>query len=271
VSIVSGLRNGVRSALRSGVNPSDAGSLAGVTRDATNGVYYPATGAENASLIGAAGLTFTAAALWTLQEASGNAADSIGAFTLTAAGTLAYQQAVAGLSRKGILTTQGVAGTLSSTAAGLPDIGTASCLLWFDVAAPVSVSTTRALGQLGALFGSAASAQFITATNKKLNFACDPNNAAGADDATTTVRSVGIKIDRTGAVAAIYTAAEKLAPALTATPAGKLVMLGGDNLVSFLPDAQAYVWASLYNGANAEWSDAQARSFLSTRGYTVAW
>ena len=49
MSLVSGLRSGVRSVLRSGLNPSDGGApdpLAGVTRDAISGWYFPASAAE---------------------------------------------------------------------------------------------------------------------------------------------------------------------------------------------------------------------------------
>lgn len=246
--------------------------MAGVTRDATSSIYYPATSGEMATTLAVAGIgNGNPLALWNLQEASGDAADSAGTITLTASGTLAYQQSVSGLSRKGIATTTGVAGALKNTTVSLPDIGFISALLVVDVAVPTSVSTTRTVAQLGAAFGSAASAQYITATNKKLNAAIDPNTAAGADDATTAVRSLVLQVDRTHGAAALYSPAEALAPALTSTPTGRTAMLGGDNVISFFPDAFTFVWGALFIGQAAEWTQAQARSFFQTRGYAVAW
>lgn len=274
MSIQSSLRSGVRSTLRSGLNPSDsAASLAGVTRDATSGIYCPANATEWASVLAVAGITSGGpSALWLMQEASGNPADFIGSFTLTASGTLLYQQAVTGWTRKGIQTTAGVGGIMQSAAAGLPDIATQSCLLLGYVGCAAIVGTTRTLMQMGTIFAACATAQLaVGAPNRRARYELDPNTTTGADDASTAVRPYAIKVDRTGSVGALYTDLEKLAPALAANPAGKTVLFGGDNAQTNFPDICQYVYgAALFLGA-AEISDANMRLLYQTLGWTVSW
>jgi hypothetical protein len=82
-----------------------------VSRDATSLRYVPANGSEWAELLSGTGIP-NPAHLYLFQEASGNPADSIDGKALTASGTLAYQQAVAGWSRLAIKTTRNAAGKM---------------------------------------------------------------------------------------------------------------------------------------------------------------
>lgn len=97
-----------------------------VSKDAAAGIYCPASSTEWTNFIARKGLSVAVPdALWLYQEASGNLADSIGSFTLTAAGTGAtYQSAVTGWTRKGIAITDAATANFSSTSASLPDVST---------------------------------------------------------------------------------------------------------------------------------------------------
>src|SRR5262245_47294003 len=78
-------------------------ALSAVSRDATSNILVPANAAEWAQVLASAGISSGGpSALWLFQEASGNPADSVGSFTLTASGTPTYQAAVSGWTRKAI-------------------------------------------------------------------------------------------------------------------------------------------------------------------------
>lgn len=257
------------------VSPPVASSMASVTRDATSGIYCPATAGEWSTTLAVAGITTgNPSAWWLMQEAAGNLADSSGnGLALTASGTLLYQQAVTGWSRKAIQTTLGFAGIMQSAAAGLPDIATQSCLLLgYVTVLPPTVATDRTLMQMGVNFSSAASAQLVLgAPNRRMRYALDPNVATGADDPSTAMRPYAIKVDRTGGTGALYTDAEKLAPALTPTPAGKTVLYGGDNNQTDFPDTCQHAYGAAFFLGAAEISDAKMRSLYQTLGWTVLW
>lgn len=269
-----GVRIGPRIGLAVGVgadtiSPGDL-AAAGVTRDATRLVYLPASATEWATTLTAANDTKGGpTSIWRMQQTSGDAIDELGNFNLTATGTLLYQQIVSDMATKGISTVQGIAGVLASTAAGLPDISTTSCSLLMYVAMPAIVATTRAIGQLGQPFAFTASAQLVP--TKKLRFALDPNIATGADDLTTVTRPIWITVDRTNGVASLDSDLETLTAPLTSTPSSREVMIGGDNLVSWLPDTFTYPYAVLFVGAAAERTTAQRRTLLTTLGWSPLW
>ena len=244
--------------------------MAGVAQDATRLVYLPATDAQWTQARAVAGDSAgNPSAIWLFQEASGSAADVLGNFNLTKSGTFAYQQAVADMATKGIMTTAGVAGAMISTSASLPDIATTSCALLMYVAMPASVAGTRALGQLGQPFGSTASAQLVP--SKKLNYALDPNTATGGEDPTTVTRPIWITVDRTNNAGTLCSDLENLTATLTATPSSKEVMVGGDNVMSFFPDTCTYTYGALFVGAAAERTLAQRRALLTTLGWSIPW
>lgn len=272
MSLVSGLRTGVRSILRSGLNPGDSTvSMAGVAQDATSGIYCPASAAQWTTTLAVAGITTgNPSSLYLLQEAAGNPADSIGAFTLTAAGTLLYQQPVTGWTRLGITTTDGVAGSLQSVSASLPDIATTSCLLLLYVLLPLNAAVARTVAQLGSSFSTSARAE-VVGVPKNLRGELDPNVANGAADATSVVRLIMIMVDRTNAVGVIASDLETLSPALTATPAGKTMMIGGDNVISNQPPLATNTYAVRFDGAAAELTLAKRRALATTLGWSIPW
>lgn len=99
-------------------------------------------------VISACGLTGTVAtpdALYLCQEGSGNLADSIGSFTLTAAGTgLSYGSNTAGWDRRGVQTSDNLGGAWANTAAGLPDLSTGD-LTFCSFALRVSSTAARSV------------------------------------------------------------------------------------------------------------------------------
>lgn len=269
MSLLAGLRSGLRSGLRVGLDPSDgADPMAGVSRDATSGVYCPATAGEWTTTRSAAGLPAgNPIALYLLQEASGNAADSIGAFTLTASGTLlAYQQAIAGWARKAITTTAGGTGKLQSVDVALPDISTTSMLL-LGYARTTTIGTTRDV--IGAGAAATRLASQAVATTGQARAICNGTLATGAIDSGGVVRPWVSLIDRTGSRSALYTDAEKIVPAFGATAAGQSITLGN---FSAGAGTVAYLYLAVFSGAAAELSDAQVKTLLTTLGWAgIPW
>lgn len=277
IGVRAGLRVGLRCGIAAGiaadaVSPGGA-SIAGVARDATSMIYLPATAGQWNTLLAAANISTGNPSALHLPDlaAGGNLVDQIGTFTLTATGTLTYQQSVSGWSTKGIATSTGVSGTLASIAAGLPDISTTSMLAVVYVLVPATVATFRSIYQFGPTFGSQAGALLSTSSNKRMRAIADPNFLDGTDDATAQVRPFVLKVDRTAGACALYSDREKLAPALTVTPTGKAYTLGGDNTMSFFPDAFTYLYSAVFFAAAAEMPDAKVRTLLQTLGWTVLW
>lgn len=268
-----GVKVGARAGVAVGVGEDQlavTASLVGVAIDAASAKYVPANLTQWQTVMAAAGVGSGApSSLYLLQEASGNAADSIGALPLTAGGTLAYQQAVPGWMRVGIKTTAGSVGTLLTTAAGLPDILTTSCSLLAYVLLPTFAATLRTVVQLGTPFNTEASAE-LNGTPKTMIFQCDPNTTVGAVDNTSVVRPIWITVNRTGIVSALDTDLEELTAVLSAA-AGKQYLLGGDNIMSNNPDNCTYIYAVRFDGAAAELTKSQRRSVLQTLGWTIPW
>jgi hypothetical protein len=274
VGVRVGVRVGLQAGVAVGVSSDPLGGSAGmssVARDATSLKYVPSTQAQWNTVLATAGLSSgPPSSIYLLQEASGNAADSAGALPLTAGGTVLYQQTVTGWARKGISTISGTPGTLLTTSAALPDIGTTSCALLAYVLLPTFAATLRTIAQLGDTFSAEASAE-LNGTPKTMIFQADPNTATGAVDATSVVRPIWFVVNRTGGVAALDTDLEELVAALTATPTGRQYLLGGDNLMSNQPDNCTYIYAVRFDGAAAELTKNQRRSVLQTLGWTIPW
>jgi hypothetical protein len=267
VSLLSGLRVGARSGLRAGLDPSDGDPMSGVSRDASSNVYCPATAGEWATTLSAAGLSAgNPIALHLLQEASGNAADAIGTFTLTASGTLvAYQQAIAGWTRKAITTTAGGTGKLQNVDVGLPDIATTSMLV-LGYARTTTIGTTRDV--IGAGAAATRLASQAVATTGQARGISNGTLATGTIDSGGVVRPWVSQIDRTASTTALYTDAEKIVPAFGATAAGQSITLGN---FSAGAGTVAYLYLAVFAGAAAERSPAQIKTLLTTLGWSVLW
>lgn len=242
-------------------------AIAGVTRDASSGIYCPASAGEWTLLMAAAGLaTGNPSALYLCQEASGNLADSIGTFTLTASGTgLSYQQTVGGWARKAINTTEAATGAFINTDAGLPDISTTSALI-LGYIKPTTTGTTRALLGMGAAATPIAVERLLTSGFPRLRCGATLVSGVGGDP-TTQVRPWTAQINRTATLATVTDELEKVTTATLSTATGKQATLG--NL--FVTDSTcSYLYAAIFFGAAAELSSAQLKTLLTTLGFAPA-
>lgn len=244
--------------------------LAGVTRDAASGKYFPASAAEWDIVLSVAGVSSGGpSALWLCQEASGNLADTIGAFTLTAGGAAAtYQQAITGYTRKGIALADGATSAFTSSSLSLPSLLTQSQLVLAVIRLPVAIpGTGRAFVSVGST-GTRLSAQ-VLATTGKYRAQSAANAADGAASICDgTVHPVVIRHNRTASEADGYTDVEKLQPTFGATTAGQEIKLGNSLLFA---SASAYLYACSFHLGSAELSDAQVKAILQVLGWTVAW
>lgn len=245
--------------------------MASVSRDAASGIYCPANAAEWATTLSVAGiLSGGPSLLWALQEAAGNVADSIGAFTGTASGTLVYQSAVAGWTRKGILTTTGVAGLIQSVAAGLPDLSTSNFLALTYVKFGANPATTRSVLQMGPTFATRGAVEH-PATDVLRVFDTTNQSATGVVSPASLAKPLVLRVNRTATLVTGFSDVEKLSPTWDATLAGKGLSLGGDNVQTWFPGADSFMYLVGFFNAAAQLTDAQVKTLLQTLGWTVTW
>ena len=257
---------------------SDAASVLLVSQDATSGIRCPASATEWTNVMSIAGLaTGNPSALWLMQEASGNPADSIGTFTLTKAGTVGYNGAVSGWTRTGLTTTDGTAGMFSNAASGLPDISTTSALVLAYVSLPASFGAVeRSIITLGPTFGSQICANSYPSSNpSKLSLAQLGGSFGGytteAATATTGVHPVLLQLNHTAGVPYMVTDKDATTTTLYAGQTGKAIAFGGTNVQEDYPDTGDFMYAAMFFGSAAEMTKAQMKTLLQTLGWTVAW
>ena len=240
--------------------------MSGVTKDATSGIYTPATLAEWTTTMAAAGISSgNPSLLWLLQEASGSVADSIGTFTGTAGGTGAtYANAVTGWSRKGVGTTgDNQTAFWNNNSASLPSLATQSQLA---LVYAIVTSAPAANRDLFHMANTTVIAGGITSANHP-RIAAGATTAIGTSDAHGVVKPWVLKHDHTNSAQVLYTDTEKLPVTFTAL-SGQVFRVGGGAAT-----APAAVWlyaCSFFLGA-AELTDAQVKKLLQTLGWTVAW
>lgn len=250
------------------------GGFSGVTRDATSGWYVPANATEWATFLSDIGLGSKSAPDMDhgLQEASGNAADSIGSFTLTAVNTPSYQQAVTGWSRKAIKFADNTAKALQTTSASLPDISTTSMLTLTFMVAPGSAPS----GDRGVIAqGTSAATRSATILRNTGKLAIESTTSHITSSTSSyvdgAVHVVAHKTDRTNSVVTLYTELEKVSPTFGATMTGKGLYLGTESgaLGTF---GGGFVYEVTWSGAHAEWSDADMKTLIQgLTGLTVPW
>lgn len=246
-----------------GGGSTGSGGIAGVTRDALSSVYSPASAGEWTILMSAAGVaTGNPSAVYLMQEASGNLADSVGTFTLTAAGTgLLYAQAIAGWTRLGIGTTSGATGVFANVDIGLPNILTNSLAI-LVYAMPTTLGVVRDIAG-----GGAAATKICGQTSATSGFArvlSVGNNAAGSVSMSGTVHPWLVVCNRTASTATLYTDLEKISPTFGNTMAGQSITVG--NFINGGSTCRYLYGAAFFNAA-AEFSSAQAKTILTTLGW----
>lgn len=239
------------------VPPASSSLIAGVTRDATSGWYFPANAAEWTLLMAAAGLaTGNPSSVHNDQEASGNLADSVGSVTLvqTGAGHL-YQQTVTGQSRKAVTTVDGTAGQKWINTTVAPDPGVVSTLwlqcIRFPAVAPAANRD---------LIANSASMDMRFTSGGKLQI-INGATTAGTANPLGTVQFVALQHDLTNSVWAAYTHQEKIAGTFAAVASNPSYMVGGQTAAA--ADA-GYLYDALFGGVAAELTQAQMRTLFQT-------
>jgi hypothetical protein len=248
---------------------SRGASMAGVTQDATSLKFVPANATEWTTTMAAAGIgSGNPSALYLYQEASGNLADSIGSFTLTAAGSPSYQQAVTGWTRKKISLTDGLTGNFSSTSASLPDIGSGSLLTIAYCDMPTAGGA--ALRNFIEYGTNATRCALEWTTGAKIEGRSAGNFLNGTSNPTSAVRPLVLKCDRTNSVVTAYSDQEKVTPTFGGTMAGQRLDFFA------VPTGQAsagcgFLYAATFFNAAAVLTDAQVKTLLTVLGWTIAW
>lgn len=239
--------------------------MAGVTRDATSGIYCPANLTEWQSTLTAAGLSSanTPAGLWLCQDASGNLAAAIGAQALTVTGVLTYQVAAAGWARK-VITIAG--GTNKAIApAGFAD-ASANSVAWIGYMYMTAVpGGNRNVLVLSDSVGNGIRIDH-TAADKLVgvdvaNTVTSANNITG-----TALFPIAMVFNRTGSTCTFYTLAEAKVVTFNGTITDGTKGIGA---VVATADASAnWGYLAAFTGAAAEqFTTANYRTLLSTLGW----
>lgn len=250
---------GSQAASGSQATPAPASPMAGVTRDATSGIYCPANAAEWSTVMAAAGISSGGPSLlYLLQEASSNVADSIGAFTGTVTAA-SYQQPVTGWSRKAITGIDGGAGLIDNLSASLPDPSTTSMLMLSYAivsAAPAAIRNVQSL----------ATTNLATSRVNTTPCAQGVSGASvvtGTSNPTGAVRPWVLEYDKTNSAVTVYTDQEKLSPTFTAA--------SGQRHRLHLDFAGGFLYHVAFFGPAAELTDAQVKTLLQTLGWAIPW
>jgi hypothetical protein len=258
VSITSGVRSGVRSGLRSGVNPSLSATW---DVDASSSKALPSSSDQWSAFRTANSLAIgTPDLLYTCQETSGNLSPSIGALSLTAAGTVSYNNAVAGWSRKFLGTNDGVAGSFGSTNAALPDPASQS----ITVLALANITGTPAAQRSVIELFTNANVRLRVNTTPRLVVFNNPNSSAvGAASPTTVVRPYWLRYTQ-GSATHGGSDADKLSPTHVAN-VGKNLQIGG---AFSTPPAMRVGYVAVWYSAV---SDAALKACLQAMGFVIPW
>lgn len=241
--------------------------MAGVTQDATSGIYCPASVVEWNIALAAAGIgSGGPASLWLCQEAAGNLADSVGANTLTAAGAPAYQQGVAGWARKAtVFTVDTAAQRFSAVIAGLAP-ATHSTLWLSYMAMSVTPAATRRVLSIGDGGTAGYVEHQITTGNLALHVGSNVAISA-ATYSGTNVHPVVAKHNVTASAQALYTDIEKLVP----TFSGLTGTVQGIGATTGSATGQVTLYMAVFADAAAELSDVQIKTLLQKLGWTIPW
>lgn len=257
---------GVRS-LNLGGASSGGGGIAGVSRDATNLNYYPASSGEWTLLMSAAGIgSGNPTSVWLAQEASGSLVDSIGSVTLDQAGTApSYRQSIAGATRLGVRWADNSINSamLNTTTAPVPSTTSRFQLAYLDFpAAPPGNREVMRTANDQALSWRISDGILRIITSGAV---------VGSVPLVSTVGWVGLRANVTAGTITAFSEQEKFSGTFTASNTNRFTDLGGQGGAGGPASAIGYAYACLFTGAAAELSDAQVKTLLQTLGATIPW
>jgi hypothetical protein len=239
-----------------------ADPMIGVTRDTASGKYVPLTQVEWNTVFSVAGVSAkTLAHSWGFQDASGNAVATTGT-NLTAAGTITYQQAVAGWTRTAQRFAADVLAGQRFAAGTGPNPATQSTL-WMCY---TQLSTPSA-GRIFMGTNGAVNDVLLISAVPRLQLTVNAVNTTGVNNLTGVVRPFAIQHDRTNSVDAAYSDQEKLVGTFAASV--------NDGTKGFGPGAAAPPMDILagwtWQAANAEWTPAELKAVWQTLNWTIPW
>lgn len=238
--------------------------------DGTSGKGVPASSAEWSSFISGNGLTGWSApsSLHLLQEASGNAADSIGSLTLTAVTSPLYNQAASGWTRTGVGFNEGTNQRFVGTAA---DASTTSCLTLIYIALGAGVdATVRGVFAYGASVSDSGIAALLSTSNRlRLRGVAGLIDTASGSSYGSTAFPVVYRSDHTNSIRRLYTSTEKVSATYGAGTSATNFGLGA--LMSGTSADFVAIYMATWFGAAAERSDAEIKSMLQALGWTIPW
>lgn len=266
--ILHGIKHGiVHGAKQAGQLTLGGDPFAGIDRDATSNIYYPANSSQWTQFRSAASLSIgNPNSLWLCQEASGNLADSIGSLTLTATGSPAYNQAVAGHTRLGLTVgTDGAADRFAAAAGVGPSPATTSQVWLFGCLFPATPAAVRTVGGLNITSGTNSfRVMHLNATGFVRNQVVSVNTD-GANSCSTEFHLIVMRYDRANSVGNVYTKDEKLVGTYSASvnDGAKGILNGSLTKV---------VYIAMWSGANAEnFTDGNTKSLVQAMGTPVGW
>lgn len=235
-----------------------------VSKDATAGVYMPASSTEWSNFIARKGLTISPpTSLYLCQEASGNLTDSIGGFTATAAGSgIAYQQPLTGWARGSVKFTDANA-TQQFSSTAVANLASNSWLRLALVDATHPATATRNMW----LIGTASFLAIDCTTAGILDFKVSASGGATLS-AYSGPHLVGHLWDRANSRSIGYTETEKVTGTFSSAATGAKMTIGvGANTNG--PFGFGYI--ADWSGANAQMTDAQVKALYQALGITIPW
>lgn len=237
-----------------------------VTKDAASGKYFPASATEWSNFSDCVGVTWAPFLLWLLQEASGNPADSIGAFGATA-NSLNYQQAVTGYTRKAIVLDDNSTDYCRNLSASLPNIASESALwMWFGDLPGSHIATDMQMCLVGQNPNAGTLVRMASTNNVNVQFTSGGISTTLLNSAGGQVRPWAVQVDRTNSANRGITDAAIAEPAWQTGLNNVWLWLG-----SGLTPGMSALYAVGFRGANAELTRTQIKAGLQRLGWTVAW
>lgn len=228
-------------------------------------VGCPSTSEQWARVIEIAGLTGTLTppdALWLCQEDSGNLADSIGGYTLTADGAgLIYGAGVWGWDRRAVLTVDNTSHRWQNNDASLPNLATDDMALLFYAARYTQANNARMLMGMGT------PTQAYVGGSRATRTGSGASVGAGTASDTDLVRPYGLVSQRSGATRAVaFSDTTKVTVPIGAVT-GQLITIGG--LAGVLnPSTNAYLFGAMWKSAPA---DAAFKAALTVLNWNILW
>lgn len=236
-----------------------------VTKDATSGIYCPASSTEWTNFINRKALSVAVPSfLWLCQDSATPLADQIGGVTLAQTSTPSYQQTVSGWSRKFVTFPGGTTAQFSSVSASLPNISTTSFTACMYAAIPTPGTNTGVIGM-----GTTTTAKITALTTVHPRADSGANTATGTGNlGASAVIPWAIKVDRTNSNVTGYTIADKMVPTFSSGMTGVAFHLGPTSGNS-VPQSICYAFG--WSGTNAEISDANMKALYQALGWTPTW